>query len=89
MRVRFIKVKNLLYRISNMIGIQVVTNIVSSTGKFIFIWENPPLIHYYVYYPSSKPVCIYVSFKLVELPEITFNSRVDVENSSGGTQSGF
>ena len=52
--------------------IQSVTNIASSKCKFPIFWENPPLIHYHVYYPSYKPVCIYVSFKMVELPDITF-----------------
>ena len=50
-----------------------VTHVVNSKCKFPFIRENPPLIHYCVYYPLSKPACIYVSFKLVELPEITFH----------------
>ena len=46
-----------------------VANIASSKCKFPLIWKNPPLIQCHVYYyPSSKSVCIYVSFKLVEVP---------------------
>ena len=59
-----------------------VANVASSICKFPTFWENPPLIQYHVYYPSSKPGCIYVSFKLVELPDITLQNAPKNHNLS-------